>query len=288
MIPRHVDDRHRVCGVTPERWDAVWARIAGRFEPLDDDGNLGHPRTTRERPLAIAKWKRNKDIAKKRKATGRQGGKGRANKQQHEPQTNFLSYPECANHFVPSKTPSKTLAIASRLLEQEKEENKEEEKEKEKESNTKKEKEKQEEERKEEREMRARASSYSSTEFADAWKLYEDHCHAIGGATQQKLDVDLMRLVGLCNETKAVQWLMHSVSVSKAGNLCDPDRFQHAPGSEASEARARRKDYRSMTAGEKKHAEKLRRERIVRGGREHGLSDEHIGALLKEAGFERD
>lgn len=247
-IPRHIDDRQRVCGVTPERWDAVWARIADRFEPLDDDGNLGHPRITKERPEAIEKWKRNKQLAKERSEYGRKGGQKRANKQQNQPQVNFTS---------PSKTPSTCLEEApsksQALLEVEGEV---------------------------EGGSKKKGWLYKSKEFLDVWKLFEGHCLAIGGVTQQKLDVDLLTLFGFQDEAKAIRWLKFSVSVSKAGNLCDPDRYR-TDGAEGAEH-----TNRASLDDKKKQAADFKRANLIKEGRRRGLSDEVIDDVLAKAGLD--
>ena len=230
IIPRHTDDRCRVCGVTSERWDAVWGRISDRFEPLDDDGNLGHPRVTKERPEAILKWERNKELAKQRSEYGRKGGKERANNQQQQPQVNFLSpskRPSMCLEEASSKPPSQSQA----LLEVEVEE---------------------------EVEGKKKEWPYKSQEFVGAWEIYQDHCFAIGGVTQQKLDVDLMTLFGFQNEAKAIRWLIFSVQVSKAGNLCDPDRYKAQEGSEAAQAEEAKSSRQEFQKADVEHRKQQR------------------------------
>ena len=90
-IPRFPDERARCAGCDLMRFETiVWPRLVDKFEPVDDAGNLGHPRMTETREREIQSW----EVAKvKAKETKRQrskaGRKGAAATNQETHQNNL-------------------------------------------------------------------------------------------------------------------------------------------------------------------------------------------------------
>lgn len=84
-IPRFVDERARVAGVDPSRWDSVWARMSDRFEVIDDAGNLAQGRLHNQRMFDMQNWTFSKakqkakptleELSKIRSEAGKLGGR---------------------------------------------------------------------------------------------------------------------------------------------------------------------------------------------------------------------
>lgn len=69
---------------------------------------------------------------------------------------------------------------------------------------------------------------YKSSEFKKNWMSYVEHCFVCrdGVLSEQKTDNDLKELVALRDERLAIRWLKCSMSVSRSGVLCDPDKYK--------------------------------------------------------------
>ena len=84
-IPQFTDERARVAGVDPARWDSVWARMSNRFEVIDDVGNLAQGRLHNQRAFVMQNWTFSKakqkakptleELSKIRSEAGKLGGR---------------------------------------------------------------------------------------------------------------------------------------------------------------------------------------------------------------------
>jgi uncharacterized protein YdaU (DUF1376 family) len=104
---------------------------------------------------------------------------------------------------------------------------------------------------------------YQSPEFRECWQRWLTHVAAcIGRDLPSKTDCDLMRLNTFDDEAKAITWINHSIQVSRAGNLCDPEYFTKRPDEPDEDPREaeRRRQHRELD--ERIRAEKQRKRQM--------------------------